>query len=435
MTLDELSAFAPGFPWRLMLSAAGLSNVNSVIVAQKSAFPKLAAIISETPLTTLKAWEAFDVIDNGAPYLARAFSNPFFQFRDKELLGQPEEPARWRLAVDAVQFGNADVESMGGMGEAVGRVYVSRYFTADAKAKLEGLIENLKVAFDRRIRKLDWMSDTTKSRALEKLGRFTVMIGYPDHWRDYSGLAIRSDDIYGNIERAQAYGWRRHLAQFPGRVDRSEWLENVQVIDAYQYSALNELVFPAAILQPPFFDTNADAAVNYGGIGAVIGHEMTHSFDDRGRHYDADGQLQDWWTAEDARKFEAKVAALSAQYSAFEVLPGIRIKGAMTAGDDIADLGGLNLALDAYHASFNGKAAPIIDGLTGDQRVFLGWAQIWRWKYRDDELRRRAVTDVHSPAPARVDVVMANIDAWYTAFDVGAQRKRYIAPADRVRIW
>jgi putative endopeptidase len=435
MTLDELNAFAPGFPWRLMLSAAGLSKLDSVIVAQKSAFPKLATIISKTPVATLKAWEAFDVIDNGAPYLAKDFSIPSFQFRHKELLGQPEEPARWRLAVDAVQFGDADVESIGGMGEAVGQVYVSRYFSADAKAKMEALVGNLKVAFDHRLRELDWMSDATKARALEKLARFTVMIGYPDHWREYSGLVIRSDDIYGNFERTQAYEWRRRLAKFTGPVDKSQWLENVQVIDAYQYSALNELVFPAAILQPPFFDAGADPAVNYGGIGAVIGHEMTHSFDDAGRHYDADGQLQDWWTAEDARKFETKVASLSAQYSDFELLPGLRIKGAQTTGDDIADLGGLNLALDAYHASLNGKAAPIIDGFTGDQRVFLGWAQIWRWKYRDDELRRRLVTDVHSPAPARVDVVMANIDAFYTAFHVDPHQKRYRAPAERVRIW
>jgi putative endopeptidase len=435
MTLDELRSFAPGFAWRRMLSAAGLPRVDSVIVAQKSAFPKLAAIVSETPLETLKAWEAFSAIDNAAPYLARDFSEAFFQFRQKELRGQLEEQARWRRAVDAVQFGNGGGQGIGGMGEAVGRVYVSRYFTADAKAKMEALVANLKIAFERRIHELDWMSDATKSRALEKLARYTVKIGYPASWRDYSSLKIRSDDLYGNIARAQAYEWRRSVAQLPGPVDKTEWQMTPQMVNAYNNPLLNEIVFPAAILQPPFFDADGDPAVNYGGIGGVIGHEMTHGFDDEGRHYDADGRLADWWTADDAKKFEAKAAQLAAEYSAFEVVPGLAVNGPLTAGENIADLGGLNLALDAYHASLKGQPASTLGGLTGDQRVFLGWAQVWRAKYRDDELHRLVVADVHSPAPARVDLPMANIDAWYGAFAVRAGQKHFIAPADRVRIW
>jgi len=279
------------------------------------------------------------------------------------------------------------------------------------------------------------MSQPTKARALEKLAAFTVKIGYPDKWRDYSGLTIKDNDLYGNVNRAVTFDWNFRVSRLGGPVDRSEWGMTPPTINAYYNPTGNEIVFPAAILQPPFFDPDGDMAINYGAIGGVIGHETTHGFDDQGRRYDGTGRLTDWWTAEDAKKFEVQAAKLGKQYDAFEVLPGAKINGELTMGENIADLGGLLLALDAYHTSLHGKPAPLVDGLTGDQRVFLGWAQVWRGKTRDDAMRQQLVSDPHSPERARVDVPMRNIDAFYEAFGLKAGDKMYVAPEDRVRIW
>jgi putative endopeptidase len=297
------------------------------------------------------------------------------------------------------------------------------------------LVGGIREAMKARIEHLDWMSPETKAKALEKLGKFTVKIGYPDKWRDYSALRVKDDDLYGDVERASAFEWNRQLARLDKPVDRTEWGMTPPTVNAYYQPTRNEIVFPAAILQPPFFDPQGDPAVNYGGIGGVIGHELTHGFDDQGRKSDGDGKLTDWWTAQDAAKFDARAAVLGKQYSAFEVLPGAHVNGGQTMGENIADLGGLLLALDAYHASLNGGPAPVIDGVTGDQRVFLGWAQVWRGKLREDRLRQLLVVDVHSPNEARVDVPVRNIDAFYQAFGVKPGDAMYVPPADRARIW
>jgi putative endopeptidase len=296
-------------------------------------------------------------------------------------------------------------------------------------------VGDIKTAMKGRIEKLTWMSPATKAKAQEKLSKFTVKIGYPDKWRDYSGLELKADDLYGNVERAVAFDWAYRVARLNDPVDRAEWGMTPPTINAYYSSTKNEIVFPAAILQPPFFDPDGDPAINYGAIGGVIGHEITHGFDDQGRKSDGDGKLTDWWTAEDAQKFQAQADRLGKQYSAVEVLPGAHINGELTMGENIADLGGLLLGLDAYHVSLKGKPAPVIDGLTGDQRVLLGWAQVWRGKYREDALRKQLVADPHSPPKYRVNVPVQNIDAFYEAFGVKPGDAMYVPPEQRVRIW
>jgi putative endopeptidase len=425
-TPAELDALAPGIGWARYLAAADLPGVNRVIVTTNTAFPKVAKIYADTPLDTLKAWEAFHLADGAAPYLSKPFVDAHFEFRNKELAGQPEQQPRWKRAV---AFTN------GAVGESVGRVCVARYFPPDAKAKMDALVGDIHTALKGRIEKLPWMSQPTKVKALEKLSKFTVKIGYPAKWRDYSKLVLKPDDLYGNATRAGAFEWRRDVARLNGPVDKAEWGMTPQTVNAYYNPSNNEIVFPAAILAPPFFDPNGDMAINYGGIGGVIGHETSHGFDDQGRKSNGEGVLTDWWTAEDAAKFKAQTDRLGAQYSAFEPLPGAHVQGGLTMGENIGDLGGLSIALDAYHASLHGKPAPVIDGFTGDQRVFLGWAQVWREKIRDETLRQRLATDPHSPAVYRVNGVVRNIDPWYAAFDVKPGEKLYVAPADRVRIW
>jgi putative endopeptidase len=366
------------------------------------------------------------VADDAAPLLSRPFVDAHYDFRNKELGGQPEQQPRWKRAV---AFTN------GAIGESVGRVYVARYFPPESKAKMDALVGDIQTALRARIQKLDWMGPETRAKALEKLSKFTVKIGYPATWRDYSKLVLKPDDLYGNASRAAAFDWRRKVVRLNGPVDKSEWGMTPQTVNAYYNASNNEIVFPAAILAPPFFDPNADPAINYGGIGGVIGHETSHGFDDQGRKSDGDGVLRDWWTAQDAAKFKAQTDRLGAQYSAFEPLPGAHVIGGLTMGENIGDMGGLSLALDAYHTSLHGKPAPVIDGLTGDQRVFLGWAQVWREKIRDETLRQRLVTDPHSPAVYRVNGTVRNIDGWYTAFDVKPGDKLYVAPDQRVRIW
>jgi putative endopeptidase len=364
-TIAALSQAAPGFAWRPFLDSAGLADVDHVIVAENTAFPKLAAIYAATPLDTLKAWEAFHIVDSAAPYLPDAFVQARFEFRNHTLSGQPEIAQRWKRGVGVVT---------GALGEAVGKVYVERYFPPESKAKMLELTAELKAVFRARIEKLTWMSPATKAEALKKLANYTIRIGYPDTWRDYSALTIRADDLYGDAERSEAFEWARQLNRLHKPVDKAEWDLTPQTVNAYNEPLFNEVVFPAAILQPPFFDPQADPAINYGGIGGVIGHEMTHGFDDEGRKFDADGHLRDWWTPEDAKRFDALAKRLGAQYSSYSPVPGGHVNGQLTMGENIADLGGLSLALDAYHASLHGRPAPVINGLTGDQRVFLGWA-------------------------------------------------------------
>ena len=422
----EIAAYAPGFEWQAFLEGAKLGQVKRLVLQENTAIPKIAAIYAKTPLETLKAWTAFTIADQAAPYLSKSFSQAHFAFREKTLQGQPEQKARWKRAVVAVD---------GQMGEALGKLYVEQYFPPESKAKMLQLVSDVRGAMKTRIENLDWMSPATKAKALDKLAKFTVKIGYPEKWRDYSGLTIKSDDLYGNLERGVAFDWNFRVARLDQPVDRAEWGMTPPTVNAYYQPTRNEIVFPAAILQPPFFDPHGDPAVNYGGIGGVIGHELTHGFDDQGRKSDGDGRLTDWWTAEDATKFDARAAQLGKQYSAFEVLPGAFVNGKQTMGENIADLGGLLLALDAYHASLKGKPAPVIDGLSGDQRVFLGWAQVWRGKLREDRLRQLLVVDVHAPNQARVDVPVRNIDAFYSAFGVKPGDGMYVAPADRARIW
>jgi putative endopeptidase len=426
MSRAELAALAPGFPWDVYLAAGDLGAVDQLIVEEKTALPKIAAIYAATPLETLKAWEAFKVIDSVAPYLSKRFADARFEFREKTLQGQPEQKPRWKRAAATL---NSDI------GEAVGKVYVERYFPPESKVKITALVSELRVALAARIQKLDWMSPETKTRALEKLSKLTVKVGYPDRWRDYRTLRLTDDDLYGDVRRSTAFEWNREVNRLDQPVDRTEWAMTPQTVNAYYNPVQNEIVFPAAILQPPFFDPQADMAVNYGAIGGVIGHEMTHGFDDQGRQFDGDGVLADWWAPGDAAKFTAQTKRLGEQYSAFEPLPGAHVKGDLTMGENIADLGGLLLGLDAYHLSLKGAPAPTIDGLTGDQRVFLGWAQVWRQAIRDDAQRQLVVTDPHSPAKYRVNGVVRNIDAWYPAFGVKPGEALYLAPEARVRIW
>jgi putative endopeptidase len=428
-SVDALAASAPGFAWRSFLAAGRLGEVARVSVHENTAVPKIAAVYAATPLDTLKAWEAFQTVDDAAAVLPAAFVQARFDFRGKKLAGTPELKVRWKRGVDLVG------SLQQGMGDAVGKVYVARYFPPSSKATMEALVENLRAAFRARIQANDWMSAPTKQAALEKLANYKIMVGYTTKWRDYAGLVIRADDLYGDAERARAANWAFTRGLLGHPVDRDLWEMTPQTVNAYNAGPKVEVVFPAAILQPPFFNPAADPAINYGGIGAVIGHEMTHGFDDEGRKMDATGHLRDWWTAEDASRFEAKATRYGAEFAAYDTGLGGSINPKLTMGENIADLGGQNLALDAYHASLGGKPAPVIDGYTGNQRVFLGWAQVWRELQRPDAERQQLVTDPHSPGRYRAITAERNIDAWYEAFDVRPGQKLYIAPDDRVRIW
>ena len=438
MSIAELETLAPKFAWRKFLAQAGLPKVERVVIAEKSAFPTIAEIFDKTPLETLQAWQAFNLADHAAPYLPKAFVDALFEMRNKTLSGQAEQQVRWKRGVHAVSGGDYGAgdryDRFGNLGWAVGQLYSAKYFPATAKAKIEELVANLKVAMHERIKGLDWMGEATKVQALKKLDTYNIKVGYPDKPRDYSKVEIRDDDLVGNVRRSAAADWAFYVRRLPEPVDMSDWGMTPQTNDAYN-GALRDIVFPAGILQPPMFDASADPAVNYGAIGGVIGHELTHGFDDQGRKFDAEGKLNDWWTAEDAKTFEARAKVLGEQYSKFEPIAGAKVNGELTMGENIADLGGVVIALDAYRASLKGKPAPVIDGLTGEQRVFLGWAQAWRGKVKDDYVRRQVVSDPHSPRQYRVNGVMRNIDAWYDAFKVKAEEKLFVEPKARVRIW
>jgi len=438
MTIDELEKWAPGFAWKEFLGNAKMEKLSRVIVAEKSAFPKLADLYAKAPLETVRAWHAFHIADNAAPYLSKPFTDAYFQMRNKTLSGQKEQQARWKRAITTVSGGDFGVGdrfgTFGTMGFGVGQLYTTKYFPPAAKAKIESLVSNLKDAYRARIKKLDWMGEETKREALKKLDTYSIKVGYPDHARDYSKLVMRKDDLIGNVRRAAQDDWAFYTGRFFGPVDRSDWSMTPQTNDAYNGS-LRDIVFPAGILQPPVFDPNADPAINYGAAGGVIGHELTHGFDDQGRKIDAAGALRDWWTAKDAESFKARSDVLGAQYSKFEPLPGVKVNGELTMGENIADLGGLTLALEAYRASLKEKPAPVLDGFSGEQRVFLGWAQAWRGKVSDDFVRKQVVSDPHSPRQFRVIGPARDIDAWYDAFKVQPGDKMFVPPESRARIW
>jgi putative endopeptidase len=425
-TPAELGTDAPGFPWTAWLAAADLGAPGRIVVRQKTAFPKLAKIFAETPLETLRAWQAFKVVDQTAPFLSKRFVDARFQFRGEEMTGQVEERARWRRGIQLVNSA---------LGEAVGKQYVARYFPPESKVKMVEMIGRLKDALRGRIERLDWMTPETKAKALEKLAQFGVKIGYPDKWRDYSALKVDADDLVGDVRRATAFRWAEAVGKLDKPVDPQEWGMTPQTVNAYYASTRNEIVFPAAILQAPFFDPNADMAINYGGIGGVIGHELTHGFDDQGRKSNGHGVLTDWWTPADTARFDAEAAKYGAQYDSYAVAPGLNVRGAQTMGENIADLGGILLALDAYRASLNGEPAAVLDGYSGEQRVFLGWAQVWRAKMRPDAEKQQVASDPHSPARFRVDGPMRNVDAWYEAWGVKPGDALYLKPEERVRIW
>jgi putative endopeptidase len=426
MTPAELDGYAPGFPWSAWLAAADLGEAQRLVVRQNTAFPKLANIFADAPLETLQGWQAFWIVDQTAPYLSGRFATARFEFRSRDLVGQPEERQRWRRATQLIDSS---------LGEVVGKEYVARHFPPESKAKMEELVGQIKLALRGRIENLHWMTPETKAKALEKLDQFGVKIGYPNKWRDYTALKIDPTDLVGDVRRATAFRWAYAVAKLGRPVDPDEWGMTPQTVNAYYSPPRNEIALPAGILQPPFFDPNADMAVNYGGIGGVIGHELTHGFDDQGRKSDGHGVLTDWWQPADAGKFQAEAAKYGAQFDTYAVAPGVNVKGAQTMGENIADLGGILLALDAYRASLHGEPAPVLDGYTGDQRVFLGWAQVWRTKSRPDALKQQTAADSHSPARFRVDGPLRNVDAWYDAFGVKPADKLYLKPEDRVRIW
>jgi putative endopeptidase len=425
-TVAQLMTDAPGFDWRAWAQGAGLSQVPTLISGTNTAFPGMARVYAETPIATLQSWQAFHLVDQAAAYLSSDFVDAHFAFHGTVLNGQPENRPRWKRGVELVD---------GSLGESLGREYVARHFPAESKAQMEALVANLRRAMTARIERLDWMSPETRRQALYKMSRFGVKIGYPEQWRSYDGLRLVPGDLYGNVERSAAFEWAWNVGKLTRPVDPLEWGMTPQTVNAYYNPPRNEIVFPAAILQAPFFDPHADPAINYGGIGAVIGHEITHGFDDQGRKVDGDGVLRDWWTAEDAAKFEERARVLGAQYSALTPFEGVNVNGDLTMGENIADLGGLLLALDAYHLSLNGRPAPVINGLTGDQRVFLGWAQVWRENIRDEALKQQVTVDPHSPAQYRAAVPPRNIDAWYEAFGVKPGDEQYLAPEARARIW
>ena len=424
MTLAQLAALAPGFDFQAYFEGIG-AKVDYVVVAQPSAIKGTVALIRSAPLGVLKDQLFIRSLDSFADYLPDAIAKENFAFYGTVLSGTPEMEPRWKRAVDF---------TTDAMGEEIGKAYVAKYFPPETKAAADKLVKNIIAAMDRRIDKLEWMAPETKVKAHAKLAAFTPKIGYPDRWRDYSGLAISRDDLVGNALRARNFEHDYEVGKLGKAIYRWEWGMTPMEINAYANFGMVEIVFPAAILQPPFFDPNADPAVNYGGIGVVIGHELSHHFDDQGAKYDKDGRLSDWWSPQDVKNFEALTGKLATQYDAYQPLPGMHLQGKLTLGENIADLAGLTVAYDAYLESLGGKAAPVIDGYTADQRFYLGYAQVWRRNYREANLRQRLLTDPHSPSEQRVAEVR-NLDPWYPAFNVKPGQQLYLTPEQRVRIW
>ncbi|MEH3131205.1 MAG: M13 family metallopeptidase [Mycolicibacterium neoaurum] len=427
-TFTELTSEAPGFDWSRWVGALG-ANPAEVVVRQPDYLTAFAALWASEDLQLWKQWLSWRVISARASLLTDDLVAENFAFYGRTLSGTEAIRDRWKRGVGLV-------ESL--LGDAVGKLYVARHFPPEAKSRMDELVANLREAYRVSITSLPWMTPETRTRALEKLDKFTPKIGYPAKWRDYSALVIDAGDLYGNYRRGYACEYDRDLAKLGGPVDRDEWFMTPQTVNAYYNPGMNEIVFPAAILQPPFFDAEADDAANYGGIGAVIGHEIGHGFDDQGAKYDGDGNLVDWWTDADRAEFGKRTMALIDQYEQFTpraLDPSHHVNGAFTVGENIGDLGGLSIALLAYELSLDGKEAPVIDGLTGVQRVLYGWAQVWRTKSRDAEAIRRLATDPHSPPEFRCNGVIRNIDAFYEAFEVGTDDELYLEPERRVRIW
>ena len=424
MTLAQLAAMAPGFDFSAMFRAVGQAP-DHVLVAQPSAFTAEARLIADADVAVLRDMLLLRSLDSFATYLPEAIAKESFAFNGTVLTGTPEREERWRRAVSFTTRA---------LGEDVGKIYVARYFPPATKAAADALVHNIIDAMGTRIDALSWMAPETKVKAHEKLAAFTPKIGYPTQWRDYSGLEIRRDDLFGNALRSRQFEFAYDLGKLGKPIYRWEWDMTPMTINAYANFGMVEIVFPAAILQPPFFDPKADAAINYGGIGVVIGHELSHHFDDQGAKYDKSGKLTKWWTDADIAAFKALEAKLAAQYDAYEPLPGQHIQGKLTLGENSADLAGLAVAYDAYHKSLGGKPAPVIDGLTGDQRFYLGYAQVWRVKFREAALRQRLLTDPHSPGEYRTWEVR-NADNWYKAFAPKPTDKMYLKPEDRVKIW
>ena len=423
---SELETIAPDFPWADGLGAGKVNDVKELVIGELSAIAPLAKLYRATPVSTLKDYMTYHCISGQAGILPKDFDDARFDFFGKTLNGAKEQRARWKRATQAVN---------GALGEAVGQIYVKRHFSAKAKSQMLVLVENLRKAFRQRIAGLKWMSAATKKEAYKKLDTFNPKIGYPNKWKDYSTLEIMAGDAYGNSKRVSIWENADEVSRLNKPTDKDEWFMSPQTVNAYYNPAYNEIVFPAAILQPPFFDENADAAVNYGAIGGVIGHEMGHGFDDQGAKYDYKGVLRDWWKDSDVKAFNALGNKMVEQYGNFEALPGVKLNGKLTLGENIGDHCGVTVGLTAYNISLNGKKAPVIDGLTGEQRFFYSWSQVWRALIRDEALRNQVQSDPHSPAKFRVNGTVQNVDAWYAAFNVKPGDKLYVAPNKRVHIW
>ncbi|PTL79328.1 M13 family metallopeptidase [Vitiosangium sp. GDMCC 1.1324] len=425
-SVAELDKLTPGFSWSRYLKALGEDKTPGVVVRQPDYFQALDTVLASTPLPTLKTYLTFKVLDEYAPLLSSPFEEANFVFYGKTLQGLQENRPRWKRGVETVD--NA-------LGEVLGKLYVERHFTPESKARMQELVKNLQVTFKQGIDQLEWMSPATKAQAQAKLAKFNVKIGYPEKWKDYSALTVDKNDLVGNVKRSSEVEFRRNADKLGKPIDRLEWGMTPQTVNAYYSSTMNEIVFPAAILQPPFFNPEADDATNYGAIGGVIGHEISHGFDDQGSRSDGDGNLRDWWTAEDKSAFQQRTGMLADQYSTFSPLQGLNVNGKLTLGENIGDLSGLTVAFKAYKLSLGNQKAPVIEGFTDDQRFFLGWAQVWRTLNRDDALRQQLLTDPHSPGEYRVNGVVRNMPEFYSAFGVKEGDGAYLSPDKRVKIW
>ncbi len=428
--IGDLDKVTPTLPWKVFFAAADVDSLTDVNMMTPSFFQGLEAILAETPVSAWKRYLQFQVIDGYASALSKDFVDASFELHKKQLAGIPEQKPRWKRAVETT----AGARGFGVLGDAVGKLYVKKHFTADAKSRMDVLVNNLLKTYQKSIDELTWMTPETKKRAQEKLAKITTKIGYTEKWRDYSRLEI-NDDLVGNLRRSAQVEYRRMVDKLGKSVDRTEWGMTPQTVNAYYNPGMNEIVFPAAILQPPFFDATVDDAVNYGSIGSVIGHEISHAFDDQGSKYDGDGNLQNWWTNEDREAFRKLTEQLVAQYAGYEPLPGKRINGQLTLGENIADLSGMSIAFKAYQLSLGGKKSPVIDSWTGEQRFFLGWSQVWRRKYRNAEMVRRLLTDPHAPSRYRANGPVMNLDAFYEAFDVKSGDELFKPAVERIRIW
>jgi len=424
--IKDLKTLMPDFDWTAMLKNAGVDQQKSIIISQVDYTKSLNAIIKNTPLATWKTYLKWSLIHSNATYLTTALDNENFGFYGKTLNGIEKQRQDWERGVTAVN---------NSLGEMVGKVYVEKHFSPEAKERITAIVKNLLKAYAESIKKLDWMSANTKKEALAKVDKFMIKVGYPDKWIDYSSLKVAKNDLYGNVARATAFEYNRSLNKLGKPVDRTEWVMTPQTVNAYYNPSLNEIVFPAAILQPPFFDMNADDAVNYGAIGSIIGHEIGHGFDDQGSGFDGDGSMRNWWTPEDLTAFKARTQSLVDQYNGFKAFPDLSVNGEYTLGENIGDLGGLSIAVKAYKASLDGKEAPVIDGFTGIQRVFLGYGQIYLTLDREESLRNQIASDPHSPNKFRVNGVVRNIPEFYEAFGIQPTDSLYLAPEKRVKIW